>query len=451
MTTAQAKKREGPHEAARFVARRLRAAGFQALFAGGCVRDLLLGRVPKDYDVATNATPEAVQKAFRRTVAVGARFGVVVVLDGEAPVEVATFREDLESSDARRPDAVRFTDACGDVLRRDFTVNGLLEDPETGEVFDYVGGRADLEAKIIRAIGDPARRFEEDRLRMLRAIRFAAELGFSIEPATFEAIRARADAITTVSWERIAEEIGRILVSSHAHLGLEMLEGAGLLSPLLPEVAALKGVEQPVQFHPEGDVWIHTGMLFDHLPPVPSRELAWGALLHDIGKPRTFRRSPDRIRFDGHDTLGARMAEGVCRRLKLSNASAERIVWLVRTHLYFKDLPQMRPAKVRRFLTEPAFPEALDLHYADCMASHGNLELHAFCRERLAQYAREPARPKPLLGGNDLIALGLEPGPVFKEILEAALDEQLEGKISTKDEAIAWAKAHLKRDGRHES
>lgn len=432
-----------PRAAASRVAKTLRRAGHQAFFAGGCVRDALLGRPPKDYDVATDAPPEMVQRLFRRTVSVGARFGVVVVLDGGAPVEVATFREDVGYSDARRPDAVRFTDARGDVLRRDFTVNGLLQDPETGEVVDHVGGRADLAARVIRAIGDPARRFEEDRLRMLRAVRFSAELGFSIAPETARAIRERAGGILSVSWERICEEVSRILVSPHPRAGLAALDDLGLLAPILPEAAAMKGVEQPIQFHPEGDVWIHTLLLFDYLPPVPSRTLAWGALLHDIGKPRTFRRAPDRIRFDGHDALGARMAEAVCRRFRMSNAATERIVWLVRTHLYFKDLPLMRPAKVRRFLTEPAFPEALDLHYADCMASHGNLELHAFCRERLAAYAREPARPAPLLTGNDLIALGLTPGPHFKEILEAALDEQMEGRIGTKGEAVAWARARL--------
>ncbi len=428
------------------VARALRASGFQAFFAGGCVRDALLGRTPQDYDVATDADPDAVQRLFRRTVAVGARFGVVVVLDGGEPVEVATFREDVGHADGRRPDAVRFTDAKGDVLRRDFTVNGLLEDPETGEVVDYVGGRADLAARTLRAIGDPARRFEEDRLRMLRAVRFSAELGFAIEPATARAVREAAPAITSVSWERIAEEIGRILTSPHPRKGLETLDDLGLMDPILPEMTKLKGVEQPVQYHPEGDVWIHTLMLFDHLPAAPSRELAWGALLHDIAKPRTFKRAPDRIRFDGHDVLGARMAEAVCRRFRLSNASTDRIVWLVRTHLYFKDLPQMRPAKVRRFLTEPGFPEALDMHYADCMASHGNLELHAFCKARLAEYAREPARPAPLLTGNDLIALGLAPSPAFKEILESALDEQLEGKIRTREEALAWAKGRMAGD-----
>lgn len=437
---------DAARESARLVARRLRAEGFQAFFAGGCVRDSLLGRVPKDYDVATDASPETVQRLFRRTVAVGARFGVVVVLDGGHPVEVATFREDLGYSDARRPDAVRFTDARGDVLRRDFTVNGLLGDPETGEVVDYVDGRRDLEDRIVRAIGEPERRFEEDRLRMLRAVRFSAELGFAIEEGTASAIRRLAPTVLSVSWERIAEEVGRILVSPNPRKGLESLDALGLLHPILPEMSALKGVEQPVQYHPEGDVWIHTLMLFDHLPKAPSRELAWGALLHDIAKPRTFKRAPDRIRFDGHDVLGARMAESVCKRFKLSNAATERIVWLVRTHLYFKDLPQMRPAKVRRFLTEPGFPEALDLHYADCMASHGNLELHAFCRERLAEYAKEPARPEPLLTGNDLIALGLVPGPDFKGILEAALDEQLEGKIRTKEDAVAWAKAHVENN-----
>lgn len=429
------------------VARRLREAGFQALFAGGCVRDALLGRSPKDYDIATDADPDAVQRLFRRTVAVGARFGVVVVLDGGEPVEVATFREDLGYADGRRPDAVRFTDARGDVLRRDFTVNGLLEDPETGEVVDHVEGKKDLAARIIRAIGDPRRRFEEDRLRMLRAVRFSAELGFAIEPATAGAIRDLAPTVTSVSWERIAEEMGRILVSPDPRKGLETLDALGLMHPILPEMTRLKGVEQPVQFHPEGDVWIHTLMLFDHLPTVRSRELAWGALLHDIAKPQTFKRAPDRIRFDGHDVLGARMSEAVCKRFKLANAATDRIVWLVRTHLYFKDLPQMRPAKARRFLTEPGFPEALDLHYADCMASHGNLELHALCRERLAEYAREPARPEPLLTGNDLIALGLVPSPVFKEILEAALDEQLEGKIRTREEALDWAKGRAVRDG----
>lgn len=441
---------EGKDEAlqsARFVAKALRDAGHQACFAGGCVRDRLLGRSPKDYDVATDAKPEAVQALFRRTVAVGAQFGVVVVLDGGLPVEVATFREDLGYTDARRPDAVRFTDARGDVQRRDFTINGLLADPETGEVLDYVGGRDDLARGIVRAIGEAGRRFEEDRLRMLRAVRFCAELGFVLEEGTAAAIRGHAPQILSVSWERICEEVGRILVSPAPRKGLEMLDALGLLAPILPETEKMKGVEQPIQYHPEGDVWIHTKMLFDHLPKSPTRELAWAALLHDIAKPATFRRAPDRIRFDGHDVLGARMSEAVCRRLRMSNASTDRIVWLVRTHLYFKDLPSMRPAKVRRFLTEPGFPEALDLHYADCMASHGILDLHQLCRELLAEYAKEPARPAPLLRGDDLIALGLEPGPRYREILDGALDEQMEGKIRTKEEAMAWLKARL---GGHE-
>ncbi len=423
------------------IALRLREAGFQAYLAGGCVRDEVMGRPARDYDVATDAPPERVQALFRRTAGVGVAFGVVLVLDEGPPTEVATFRSEGGYADGRHPDRVSFCDARGDVSRRDFTINGLLQDPVTGEVLDWVGGRADIAARVVRAIGDPEVRIGEDRLRMLRAVRFASELGFAIDPSLADAIRAQAPRIRTISAERIRDELTKLLCRPGRARGLSLLRETGLLKPILPELSAMDGVAQPEQFHPEGDVWVHTVLVMEKLPDEEvSPTLAWGALLHDVGKPPTYREAPDRIRFDGHDRIGAQMSEGIGKRLRFSNDQIERICWLVRTHLLFKDVPNMRPARLRRFLSEPGFDEALALHHADCLASHGLLDRHAFCLHALQAYGKEPLRPPPLLTGHDLIALGHKPGPAFKTILEAAETEQLEGRLSDREAALGWVR-----------
>jgi poly(A) polymerase len=415
----------------------LRAAGHQAYLAGGCVRDLLAGREPSDYDVATSARPEEVLALFPGAVAVGAHFGVVRARG----VEVATFRSDHSYRDGRHPEEVVFeTDPRQDVLRRDFTINGLLLDPATNEVLDFVGGRADLRDRIIRAIGDPRRRFAEDHLRMLRAVRFAARFGYAIEPETLAAIRELAPSIHRVSAERVRDELTRILTEGRARRGMELLDETGLLAEVLPECRALQGVEQPPEYHPEGDVWTHTLLMLDQLDH-PSAPLAWGALLHDIGKPATFRRAPDRIRFDGHVEAGLRIARGILTRLKFSRDDTDRILALVANHMRFLDAPRMKESTLKKFLRLDHFAEHLALHKADCLASHGGLETYEFVRAKLAALPPEQLKPAPLVTGRDLIALGLPPGPAFKRILTEAEDLQLEGRLRTRDEALAWLRA----------
>jgi poly(A) polymerase len=428
----------------------LRAAGHAAYFAGGCVRDLLLGREPSDFDVATSATPEQVLAMFPRTFAVGAQFGVVLVADAydsaEILTEVATFRSDGAYSDGRRPDSVRYTDSAEqDVVRRDFTINGMLLDPErlrisnslSDAVLDFVGGREDLQNGIIRAIGDPERRFAEDKLRMLRAIRFAARFGFAIEDNTLRAIREAAPEIEQVSRERVREELTRMLTEGAARQAFELLESTGLLAEVLPEVARMRGVEQPPQYHPEGDVWIHTLMLLEQLPSGCSATLAWGALLHDVGKPATFRRAPDRIRFDGHVEVGVRMTEEICRRLRMSNSDTEQILALVANHMRFGDVEKMRASTLKRFFRLNQFDEHLALHRMDCMASHGNLSLYQFARQHYEAAEPEQIRPMPLITGDDLIALGYRPGPEFRLMLNLVEDGQLEGTLHSREEALA--------------
>lgn len=492
----------------------LRNAGHEAYLAGGCVRDLLLGREPVDFDVATSATPEVVLDMFPRTFGVGAHFGVVLVAteaedrpatDGKPEfllTEVATFRSDGAYSDGRHPDAVRYTHSAEeDVLRRDFTINGLLLDPErlfsqglksaspalgeagaegdagkiagaasswaearselkdeelrsarlkscldTGShetsflrfaVLDYVGGLADLDAGVIRAIGRPQLRFEEDHLRMLRAVRFAARFGFAIEAGTHQAIRSLALRIHAVSRERVRDELTKMLTEGRARRAFELLDETGLLHQVLPEIEKMKGVEQPPQFHPEGDVWTHTLLLLDQLEPGSPLTLAWGALLHDVGKPSTFRRAPDRIRFDGHVDVGVAMAAEICRRLRFSNEETRQILALVENHMRFADAPKMKASTLKRFFRLENFPEHLALHKMDCLAAHRNLELYDFAREAYETMPQEEVRPKPLLTGRDLIAAGYEPGPQFKEMLQASEDAQLEGQIATPEEAMA--------------
>ncbi|HET8890279.1 MAG TPA: CCA tRNA nucleotidyltransferase [Candidatus Angelobacter sp.] len=436
-------------EAAR-IARALREHGYSAYLVGGCVRDLLLNREPADYDVATSATPHEVIRLFPQTFAVGAQFGVVLVpvrrnnQDGERDnfaTEVATFRSDGAYSDGRHPDEVRFSnDARLDVQRRDFTINGLLLDPDTREVLDYVGGRDDLQRGIVRTIGEAHQRFCEDKLRMLRAVRFAARFSYAIDEQTFAAIRELAPQIHQVSHERVRDEILKMLTEGRARRAFELLDQTNLLEQVLPEIKKMQGVEQPPQYHPEGDVWIHTLMLLEGLPPGCSKTLALGALLHDVGKPPTFRVAPDRIRFDGHAEIGTKMAEGICHRFRLSNDDTGQVLSLVANHMRFADVTRMKDSTLKRFFRLPGFEQHLELHRLDCMSSHRDLSLYDFAREKFHELPPEQIRPAPLITGNDLIAAGYKPGPQFKELLTAVEDAQLDGSISTKEEALALVK-----------
>jgi poly(A) polymerase len=441
---------------AEHICRTLRSAGSQAYFVGGCVRDILLHREPADYDVATDATPERVERIFPDSLMVGAKFGVVVVMQQSAAseqpenasetVEVATFRSDVGYTDGRHPDQVVYAkSAQEDVQRRDFTMNGLLLDPETNEVLDFVGGRDDLRAGIIRAIGHPEDRFREDKLRMLRAVRFAARFGYTIEPETMCAIQKLASEIGQVSAERVRDELTKLLTEGAARRGFELLDETRLLPHILPEISRMKGVQQPPQFHPEGDVWIHTLLMLEGLLPQSSPTLAWGVLLHDVGKPATFSPSSGpngRIRFDRHVEVGTRMAEEICERLRFSNDDTAQIASLVATHLKFKDVPQMKRSTLKRFVRLDRFDEHMELHRLDCLSSHRNLENYEFMRHFLAETPPEQVRPVRLLTGDDLIGLGFRPGPEFKEILDAVEDGQLEGAVSTHDDAMAWVRKH---------
>jgi len=424
------------------VCRTLRGAGHQAYLVGGCVRDILLARDPADYDVATDATPDRVQSLFPQSLAVGAQFGVIIITDGAEQVEVATFRSDVGYSDGRHPDRVVFSgSAREDVQRRDFTINALLVDPETNEVLDFVGGRDDLRAGIIRAIGRPAERFREDKLRMIRAIRFAARFHYAIEAATFSAIVKLAPDSCQVSAERIRDELTKILTEGAARRGFELLDETRLLPEILPEVARMKGVDQPPQFHPEGDVWTHTLLMLDQLLAGCSPTLAWGVLLHDVGKPPTFTppSGPDgRIRFDQHVEVGTRMAEAICRRLRFSNDNTEQIAALVANHLRFKDVRQMRLSTLKRFVRLNRFEEHLELHRLDCLSSHRNLDAYEFVRRFLAETPPEQVRPHRLLTGDDLVNMGFLPGPIFKEILDAVEEAQLNGKLHTREAAAQF-------------
>ena len=433
----------------------LRQQGFQAYLVGGCVRDLLLQREPKDYDVATNATPQQVMGIFPETYAVGAQFGVVLVPAPDSnvastgaevtsksdAVEVATFRSDIGYSDGRHPDEVRFSrDPQEDVARRDFTINGMLLDPVSGEVLDFVGGRSDLQAGIIRTIGDPEQRFAEDKLRMLRAVRFAARFEYTIEPSTFAAMQKVAAQIEVVSRERVRDELTRMLTEGRARRAFLLLDASGLLDHVLPDISAMKGVQQPPEFHPEGDVFVHTLLLLDNLPNPCALTLAWGALLHDVGKPPTFRVAPDRIRFDGHVEVGVKMAERICRDLRFSNDETEQILALVDNHMRFGHATRMKESTLKRFLRMPAFDEHLALHRADCLASHRNLGTYEFIQQKRAEIPAEKMRPVPLVTGDDLIAAGHLPGPRFREILAAVEDAQLEGRLPSRDAALEFVR-----------
>ncbi|MGA2376543.1 MAG: CCA tRNA nucleotidyltransferase [Candidatus Sulfotelmatobacter sp.] len=437
----------------------LRQQGFLAYLAGGCVRDLLLKREPADYDIATSATPAQVMEVFPDTYAVGAQFGVVLVpvpdlrtedhrtnadenaLPKSRAVEVATFRSDLGYSDGRRPDEVRFSqDPREDVARRDFTINGMMLDPVSGEVLDFVGGRGDLEAGIVRAIGDPELRFGEDKLRMLRAVRFAARFEYVIEPRTLAAIQRLAHEIQVVSRERVRDELTKMLTEGHGRRAFLLLDESGLLKEVLPEISAMKGVEQPPEFHPEGDVFVHTLLLLENLPRPCPPALAWGALLHDVGKPATFRVAPDRIRFDDHVDVGVKIAGEICRRLRFSNHDAAQVLALVDNHMRFGHVTRMKESTLKRFFRLPGFDEHLALHRADSLASHGNLSTYELIRTKLAEIPPEKIRPAALVTGDDLIAAGYKPGPRFREILEAAEDAQLDGRLLSRDTALEFVK-----------
>ncbi len=429
--------------AARNVAARLRAAGFIAYLAGGCVRDRLLGVAAKDFDVATDAPPDTVQRLFAKTVPVGAQFGVVlVVIDGHA-IEVATFRSDEAYVDGRHPVAVRYGTPADDAQRRDFTINGMFFDPVRDQVIDLVGGRRDLEARIIRAIGEPEARLREDRLRMLRGVRLASRLGFEIEPRTFAAIRSAAHMISDIAWERIGDEIVRMLTDSangSARRAFELLDAAGLLAPILPEVAALRGVEQSPDYHPEGDVFVHTLLLLARLEQ-PTETLALAALLHDVGKPQCAVRGEHRITFYGHCELGAELAAGICQRLRRSRETRERVGYLVRNHLRPLQAPEMRMSTLKRFLAEDGIDELLELVRLDALASTRDLRAYEFCRTKRDELGADRLRPAPLLRGQDLIALGFRPGPRFREILDAVTDAQLDGTLETREQAVTWVRA----------
>jgi poly(A) polymerase len=425
--------------AARKVCARLRDAAHTAYLAGGCVRDLLLGLPPQDYDVATSATPDEVTALFPRTAPVGAAFGVVLVLTDAAPIEVATFRNDGPYLDGRHPSSVSFSSPEEDARRRDFTINALFLDPATNEILDYVGGRADLEARIIRAVGNPDERFQEDHLRLLRAVRFSARLGYPIEPKTLNAMRLFRKRIHRTSPERVRDELLKMLTEAAAADALTLLDETGLLQEVLPEVSAMKGVPQPPEYHPEGDVFVHT-LLVQRKLNRPTPALALGALLHDCGKPPTYAVS-DRIRFNRHDEVGAEMALAVCERLRLPKRDTAHIVWLVREHMHLAHVPKMREAKRKRYIRQPGFDDLIELCRADCLASHGDLSIIKEILDYLEQLPPEGAHPPRLLTGDDLLALGYPPGPKFRELLSAIEDAQLEGTIATREEALAWLKA----------
>ena len=429
---------------ARAIVARLQAAGFTALYAGGCVRDQLRGTEPHDYDIATDAKPEQVQALFRRTVAVGAQFGVICVMDEDREFQVASFRADGLYIDGRHPASVTFSTPEQDAQRRDFTVNGLFFDPIAGRLIDYVGGQRDLEARVLRAIGNPADRFREDRLRLLRAVRFAAVLGFEVEPATWDAVRENAPHIREVSAERIRDELVKIFLAPARVRGWDLLDESGLLREVLPELERLKGCEQPPQFHPEGDVFKHTRIMLGLLPAEVTVPLVFSVLFHDIGKPGTASVDPDgRIRFSGHDKLGAEMTERVMTRLRFSGAEIDTTVEAVAQHMVFKDVQQMRVAKLKRFMARPHFDEEMELHRVDCTSSHGMLDNYKFLKTKREEFASEPLIPPALITGRDLIALGLPPGPRFSEILEAVQSRQLEGALTNHADALEFVRAEF--------
>ncbi len=431
---------------ARRLVQRLRDADFEAYYAGGCVRDALLGIAPDDYDIATSATPQQVEALFKRTYAVGAHFGVIIVLEEGDEFQVATFRTDGVYLDGRHPKEVRYATAQEDAERRDFTINGMFFDPLNGEVIDYVGGRADLATKTLRAIGDPSARFSEDRLRLLRAVRFASTYGLTIDPPTWQALQEQAPEIHQISPERIREELCRMFLAPTRVQSLDLLEAGGLLKEVLPEIDLLKGCEQPPQFHPEGDVYVHTRRMLELLPEKVSLPLVFSVLFHDIGKPPTFEIDPTgRIRFSGHDKVGAEMTQALMERLRFPREVIATTVEAVAQHMVFKDVQSMRVAKLKRFMARPHFEDELELHRVDCTSSHGMLDNYHFLKEQREAFAREPIIPPPLVNGRDLIALGWKPGPKLGEILHTVQTWQLEGTVTNREEALAAVENHFPR------
>ena len=427
------------------IAQTLKDRGFTAYFAGGSVRDHLMGQKPRDFDIATTATPDEVEKNFRKTIPVGKQFGVMIVVEEEIPFEVATFRCEGGYQDGRHPAHVSFTQPEEDAKRRDFTVNGMFYDPFAKKVIDFVGGLEDLPKKMIRAIGDPAARFEEDRLRLLRAIRFASTLGFEIEKKTWEALRKKASGIHAVSPERIREELVKIFTRSGAARGMELLSESGLMKEILPEVEAMRGVKQPENFHPEGDVYEHTRLLLEHLHPPVSTILAFAALFHDIGKPKTSAIRKGRLTFYEHSEEGVKIAREIMRRLRFSNEEIDGVSECVANHMKFMDVQKMRAGKLKQFISRPHFEEEMELHRVDCTASHGMLDNLTFLKEKLKEYENEELKPKPLVNGTDLIELGMKPGPAMKPVLEELYELQLEGTHQTREEALAWARKKVGR------
>ena len=427
---------------------RLKKTGYEAYFVGGCVRDFVMGVLPDDYDIVTSALPDQVTALFNRTVAIGAKFGVIAVIVECHPYEVATFRSDDVYIDGRRPSGVHFTCAKEDVLRRDFTVNGLLMDPVTGEITDYVDGLADIQKKIIRTIGDPNCRFQEDHLRMLRAIRFTANLNFSLDSSTQDAITRNVAKIKTISAERLQDELTKLLSRGGARRGLELMAQTGMLREILPEVDAMQGIEQPSRFHPEGDVWQHTLMMLEILSgdkrPRVNPVLVWGALLHDVGKPVSRSEDENGVHFYGHVQHGEKIADEIMQRLKFSRAQKEAVLNLVSQHMNFMNVQKMRSARLKRFLRMPDFDLHLELHRLDCLASHGMLDNYEFCRNQLETLTAEELHPPRLLNGHDLIAIGFTPGKMIGEIICALEDEQMEGRISSKDEAMIFVESNWK-------
>ena len=425
------------------LARCLAKAGFQAFWVGGCVRDARLGQAPTDYDIATDATPDEIEHLFRKTIPVGKQFGVIMVLEAGHEYQVATFRAEGDYADGRRPGSVRFTDAREDALRRDFTINGLFYDPLADELHDWVGGQADLEARRIRTIGDPAERFGEDRLRLLRAVRFAVQLGFEIEPATFAVVQQHAAAIREVSAERIRDELLKLFRPPHAAHGLDLLHESRLLPEVLPELAATIGCEQPPEYHPEGDVFTHIRLMLSHLPADAGTTLIWSVLMHDIAKPATLRRDGGRIRFLGHEKVGATMALEIMNRLRFPKAESAAVKTCVRHHMQLKDAQQMRPATLRKLFLRPTFPVELALHRLDSLASSGKLDNFEFLEAKLGEFQDQPELQKPLVDGGDLIALGQLPGAELGRLLSDIRDRQLAGELTTREKALAWAREVL--------
>lgn len=428
------------------IIKRLRQEGYESYLAGGCVRDMLLRKSPQDYDITTNAKPDDIARIFPKTIPVGAQFGVMLVIIEGQPFEVASFRYDGPYLDGRRPAQVRYGSLQEDIVRRDFTINGMVYDPIADRVIDKVGGQRDLENKLVRAIGSPRARFEEDRLRMLRAVRFAASLGFAVESETFRAICDLASRIGQISWERIGDEITRILTEGGAKAGFELLDQTGLLKILLPEIDALKGVDQSPDYHPEGDVFTHTLLTLGHLDS-PSETLAYGCLFHDVGKPLCIRREGERLTFYGHTEKGAEMAEQALKRLKRSRTTWERVSYLVRNHLRHTQAPKMRLSTLKRFLGEEGIEELLELTRIDALSANGDLQYYRFCQQKLAELKQEEIHPEPLLRGRDLIAMGFSPGPNFHDILKEIEEAQLAGELSSREQAIDWVYKHYGNRG----